>query len=73
MFLSCGSILLFALAAAVWDSSIGVGIRSGLGALKGFQANRVLWLSPCLWYFALGCCLLMVVEELPGKQETAKA
>ena len=72
LFLSCGGILLFALAAAVWDSSIGVGIRSGLGALKGFQANRVLWLSPCLWYFALGCCLLMVVEYLPGKQETAK-
>ena len=73
LFLSCGGILLFAFAAAVWDSSIGVGIRSGLGALKGFQANRVLWLSPCLWYFALGCCLLMVVEELPGKQETAKS
>lgn len=73
LFLSCGGILFFAFAAAVWDSSIGVGIRSGLGALKGFQANRVLWLSPCLWYFALGCCLLMVVEELPDKQETVKS
>ncbi len=73
LFLSCGGILLFAFAAAVWDSSIGVGIRSGLGALKGFQANRVLWLSPCLWYFALGCCLLMVVEYLPDKQETVKS
>lgn len=73
LFLSCGGILLFAFAAAVWDSGVGVDIRSGLGALKGFQANRVLWLSPCLWYFALGCCLLMIVEYLPDKQETVKS
>ena len=72
LFLSCGGILLFAFTAAVWDSGVGVSIRSGLGALKGFQANRVLWLSPCLWYFALGCCLLMAVEYLPGKQETVE-
>lgn len=72
LLLSCGGILLFAFAAAVWDSSVGVSIRSGLGALKGFQANRVLWLSPCLWYFALGCCLLMAVEYLLGRQETVK-
>ncbi len=72
LLLSCGGILLFAFAAAVWDSGVGVSIRSGLGALKGFQANRVLWLSPCLWYFALGCCLLMAVEYLPGRQETVK-
>ncbi len=72
LLLSCGGILLFAFAAAVWDSSVGVRIRSGLGALKGFQANRVLWLSPCLWYFALGCCLLMAVEYLLGRQETVK-
>ncbi len=70
LFLSVGGIVLFAFAAAVWDSGVGVSIRSGLGALKGFQANRVLWLSPCLWYFAFGCGMLMVVEELPGKQET---
>lgn len=72
LLLSCGGILLFAFAAAVWDSGVGVSIRSGLGALKGFQANRVLWLSPCLWYFALGCCLFMTVEYLPGKQETVE-
>lgn len=71
--ISCGCIVFIATAAALWDSGIGVSLRSGWGALKGFQANRVLWLSPCLWYFALGCCLLMVVEELPGKQETAKS
>lgn len=65
---SCGGILIFAVAAALWDSTVGVGIRSGLGALKGFQGNRVLWLSPCLWYFALGCSLLILLEYFPEKQ-----
>lgn len=48
--ISCGCIVFIATAAALWDSGIGVSLRSGWGALKGFQANRVLWLSPCLWY-----------------------
>ena len=65
---SCGGILIFAVAAALWDSAAGVGIRSGMGALKGFQGNRVLWLSPCLWYFALGCSLLLLLECFPKKQ-----
>lgn len=60
---SCVCLLVFAAAAALWDSAVGVGIRSGLGALKGFQANRVLWLSPCLWYLILGCGLLILLEN----------
>ncbi len=60
-------IFCFAAAAALWDSGIGITIRSNLGALKGFQANRVLWLSPCLWYLLLGCCLLWLLEQLPEK------
>ena len=67
MLLSAGGIVCFAAAAALWDSSLGIGIRSQLGALKGFQANRVLWLSPCLWYFLLGCSLLLLTEQLPEK------
>ena len=67
LLVSCGVILIFAMAAALWDSAAGVRIRSGLGALKGFQGNRVLWLSPCLWYFALGCSLLILLECLPEK------
>lgn len=67
MLLSAGGIVCFAAAAALWDSSLGIGIRSQLGALKGFQANRVLWLSPCLWYFLLGCSLLLLAEQLPEK------
>ena len=23
-----------------------------------------MWLSPCLWYFALGCCLLLLLRQL---------
>ena len=68
LLVSCGCILLFAVAAALWDSNVGVSIRSGFGALKGFQANRVLWLSPCLWYFALGCGLLLLTESLSASQ-----
>lgn len=67
MLYSFCSIVFFAAAAALWDSSIGITIRSQLGALKGFQANRVLWLSPCLWYFILGCSLLLLAEQLPER------
>ncbi len=74
----CGSLVLslvvilgFAAAAALWDSSIGIAVRSRLGALKGFQANRVLWLSPCLWYFILGCSLLVLTEQLPARRTDA--
>lgn len=70
--LSFISIVCFAAAAALWDSGIGITIRSGLGALKGFQANRVLWLSPCLWYFLLGCCLLWLLEQLPERSTGAE-
>ena len=66
--ISCGCIVFIATAAALWDSGIGVSLRSGWGALKGFQANRVLWLSPCLWYFALGCCLLLLLRQLCEKR-----
>ena len=65
--LSLAVIVCFAAAAALWDSSIGIAVRSRMGALKGFQANRVLWLSPCLWYFILGCSLLLLARQLPER------
>ena len=68
VFLSFGVIVCFAAAAALWDSRVGIAIRSGLGALKGFQASRVLWLSPCLWYLLLGCSLLLLAEQLPERR-----
>lgn len=70
--LSLAVIAGFAAVAALWDSSIGIAIRSSLGALKGFQANRVLWLSPCLWYFILGCSLLLLTEQLPERDTGAE-
>lgn len=72
LFLSFVVILCFAAAAALWDSSIGIAVRSQLGALKGFQANRVLWLNPCLWYFILGCSLLLLAEQLPAGRTDAE-
>lgn len=72
MGLSLAVIAGFAAVAALWDSSIGIAIRSSLGALKGFQANRVLWLSPCLWYFILGCSLLLLTEQLPERDTGAE-
>ena len=69
---SCVCLLVFAAAAALWDSAVGVGIRSGLGALKGFQANRVLWLSPCLWYLILGCGLLILLENSDKNADKAR-
>ncbi len=41
-----------ALAAAFWTGGAGVTIRSSLGELGAFQLDRVLWISPCLWYLA---------------------
>ena len=71
LILSLAVLLGFAAAAALWDCSIGIAVRSRLGALKGFQANRVLWLSPCLWYFILGCSLLVLAEQLPARRTDA--
>ena len=50
------------LVAALWDSSPGVAIRSGLGALGAFQLNRLLWMAPCFWYFLLGCALHLALQ-----------
>lgn len=49
--------LLLALVAALWDSGLGIALRSHMEALKGFQLDRVLWLAPAFWYLALACVL----------------
>lgn len=40
---------------ALWNSAPCVALRSVLGALGAFQLDRLLWLSPCLWYLILAC------------------
>ncbi|MCI9141457.1 MAG: hypothetical protein HFH87_02405 [Lachnospiraceae bacterium] len=44
--------VLWAMLAAFWTSSVGVAVRSSMGTLGAFQLDRVLWISPCLWYLA---------------------
>ena len=44
--------IFFALLAAFWTGAAGVTIRGSLGMLGAFQLDRVLWISPCLWYLA---------------------
>ncbi len=65
--------VVLAFVAAVWNSGVGVAIKSHFGALGAFQLDRLLWISPCLWYLFLACCLALVLrlfskEEWVGKQ-----
>lgn len=50
-------ILVLCGAAALWDCNWGIALRDHLGALRGFQFSRVLWLTPVLWQMELVCCL----------------
>ncbi len=50
-----GCNLCLAAAAAFWNGGAGIALRQRLGALGAFQADRVLWMAPCLWYFLLAC------------------
>lgn len=49
--------ILFALLSALWDAAPGISLRSRLSFLGAFQLDRLLWLSPCLWYLAAACGL----------------
>ena len=52
--------ILFALAAALWESSAGVWLRSRLSVLKAFQMDRLLWIAPCLWYLFGACGIALI-------------
>lgn len=45
---------LFVLAAVLWDSVYGVGVRARMEALGAFQLNRLLWIAPTFWYLFFG-------------------
>ena len=68
MGISIGVVFLLAGASALWDSSLGILLRTRLSALGAFQADRLLWMTPCLWYLFLACelelglCLLHFVR-----------
>ena len=51
---------LFTLLSALWDSNVGVAIRRSIGALGAFQLDRLLWITPALWYLAVACGLAVL-------------
>lgn len=62
--------ILWAFLAAFWTSGAGVALRSLLGAVGAFQLDRVLWISPCLWYLAAAAgteCLRKLWNGKPSK------
>lgn len=62
MGLCAGCNIFLALVSALWDAAPGIAVRERLGALGSFQLNRLLWISPCLWYLILGCTLILVLK-----------
>ncbi len=52
-----GICILLAFATALWKSPAGLALRTHLAALGAFQLERVLWVSPCLWYLLLAALL----------------
>ncbi len=68
--LGCNAVL--AGIAAGWNSAAGVALREHLGALGAFQLDRVLWLSPCLWYLVLACVAALIMESWEEKSRTAR-
>ena len=56
--------LLIVLAACLWKSAPVIALRTGLGgALKSFQADRILWLLPLSWYTILALSLYIILIE----------
>ncbi len=67
-----GAILVFAAAALFWDSALCMNTLRQLGALKYFQANRISWLIPPLWYLVLGLDFEIILKYLPSKRDSVK-
>lgn len=58
---------------ACWNSGAGVALRRHLGAPGAFQLDRLLWLSPCLWYLLLGCAVAAVLRLSREKKRALRA
>ena len=65
-----GLILLFTLAALVWNSPLSIHTIRKLGPLAYFQADRISWLIPPLWYGILALDFKMLLAL--GKRRAAK-
>lgn len=57
IFICLAVIIAFCLITALWNSGFGMGMRTAIGALGAFQMDRLLWISPALWYLMLACGL----------------
>ncbi len=62
MGIALGSIVILSAISALWDSTVGVALRECLGGLRSFQMNRLLWMTPVLWYLCLGLAMLGVAN-----------
>ena len=58
--------LLFALLAALWESSVLAGLRRSMGAIGAFQIDRILWMAPCFWYLMSACGIAILWELWAG-------
>lgn len=56
------SIVLACTLAALWFIPFVVSIRNHFGALKTFQFNRILWITPALWYICLALALALLTN-----------
>ncbi len=56
----------FVLVAALWDSSLGIELRSNLQVLGAFQLDRLLWMAPCFWYLMYACAGNLLLIMLPN-------
>lgn len=63
--------VILALVAALWNSGVGVALKSHFGVLGAFQLDRLLWISPCLWYLFLACCLTLLLRMF-SKEEWSR-
>ncbi len=60
------SVLSLCVLAALWGTEAGIRFRNLLGSFGSFQMDRLLWLSPMLWYTVLALCLHILLQ-LTGK------
>lgn len=63
-----GWLVCFALISAFWGSQAGITVRSEWSALGAFQLNRLLWISPALWYLLFGCGVALLAEMLEASR-----
>nr|WP_318685350.1 DUF6044 family protein [uncultured Acetatifactor sp.] len=64
---------LLAFVSALWNSSPGILVREKLGAAGAFQAQRLLWMAPCLWYLLLVCTAQLAWGIFDGERRKRKA